>query len=1843
MNISTRVALVTAQPRNEQSALRLTSRTLCLTLTSLLSIIVSFCSLLQAQTTVVNSGIQDYLTGNGRSFAAPYPAEMGTVDAASGNLHLEIPIGTLPQRAKSAPLISKLVYDSRIWVPQYDSTSNSEVWTVLGLGEGVSAPLAYGTWGFEAGTSTVLQATGDRYTISNGQVTSCETDYILWDTSGSERYFPIVNTDPVNCPFGNGSGYAADSSGYYLVRNNASNILNVYAPDGTLVFNYWVGYCEGFYPQICATPYTVVEDSNGNYLYSNNGIETDTLGRVLGTAVFNSQDTTTGTSNYTVNTTTIPVSTNFQQTGITECNSNCTVEVIQSIILPDNTSKYTFFYDCNSASGNSACNSPSGQSGYYGTLTSMTLPTGQTITYGYSNFKDAAGNTNRWLTSKTTGSANWSYSPTVTANGGWKTSYSCATGASVDGCQTTTVTRPDGSKEVTTFAFDNGAWPSTIQSYDTNGVTLLSQTNTSWDFSNPCTLAICYTSSGQENGAQYIRKMSTLTTVPVPGGSITKKTSYGYDSPQTGNIASIQEWAFRTGTQSTAVFPTLPDRATYTKYASIGTNNNINRPTAITICNNNGGSDSNCPGGGIAVARTTVMYDAYGSNNSLALTNVPTAVNHDDTNFGTSWTTRGNPTQISRLVSGSTYLTTYLSYDTTGQVVQVLDPSLNKTTYSYADKFYYDNGANPPSTYTPSTTNAYVTQVTDTIGTTSMGYYYGSGKLALATDYNTVTTYSHYIDPFDRPTETIYPIGWTLNTYTSPTQSDSYSAVGDTAATTACVSCTHLQALLDQLGRPVTGNLVNNPVGQVSVTSGYDSLNRVVSSGHPHIGSNDPSNVSEAEYYDGLGRLLETRHPDGEGVRSAYGAYVGNLGGLASQQSSTTTYGVGYPVISVDEAGKQRQQWIDGFGRVIEVDEPGSTTATVATATITISGSSGGTSGSITVTVNGFAATASWISCSTAASVAASLGKALSAPQSPVTAAVTGTTVTMAAVGFAPSFVVSYNNTNFQASPASGTLNGGTGGILSSTVFTAYSYDILGNLTGVTQGSQTRSYHYDGLSRLTQETTPEAGTVTLSYTMTSGAACSGNPSNPCTKTAPLPNQSTGTVSTTYTYNAANQLTQKTHSDTTGTETYTYGTSASAFNIGRLASMTDPSGSESYTYDSMGDVLKLSKTIGSKTYATSYAYNSGGQLTQITYPSGRNVQYSYDNVGHLCLVAAATTNCSSSTTPYLTLPSGNYDAAGRPLSAIYGNGIVATASYSPLRSQLTSIRYANGSTPLFGLIYYYLNNATTCPSGSSVGNNGEIQCISDFVQPGRSSSYTYDPLGRLSTAKTTGSTPYPAWGLSFVYDRYGNRTAQNVTAGSGYTSLLTINPVNNQITSPAYTYDGAGNVIAEPPTPASSYTYDGEECNTGYSGVGGTATYTCDGNHLRVQKVITNGATTVYVRSGGQVVAEYDNGAPVTSPTREYIYGNHLLAIVTGSSGGSGGTILYQHRDHLAPRLFTDVNGNDVAEQGTYPYGESWYSNSATSNWVFTTYERDAESGDDDALARSYAGGNGRFLSPDPLQGEVGDPQSWNRYAYVENDPIDLTDPSGQGFWGDLAAFFEDIGSLLSGGWSSSDLTNALGCPDCGGTDIDLIYGGAQVSPQFSGGLGAEAASMGNGWGAMQGWGGSIGHFAGQQLQTFNTVLYLGVTGIYDTVFAGPLNMLKSASDNICGSDGGACAIVPGVGFEVAATEEVEEGYTTFQAFKNAYGPAGEGMEWHHIVGQTPGNIAQFGPRAIHTIGNMIPVAEKIHRGKDSISALYSSKQAFADGMIVREWLASQSFEAQRQFGLQVLQDFGVIP
>ena len=92
-----------------------------------------------------------------------------------------------------------------------------------------------------------------------------------------------------------------------------------------------------------------------------------------------------------------------------------------------------------------------------------------------------------------------------------------------------------------------------------------------------------------------------------------------------------------------------------------------------------------------------------------------------------------------------------------------------------------------------------------------------------------------------------------------------------------------------------------------------------------------------------------------------------------------------------------------------------------------------------------------------------------------------------------------------------------------------------------------------------------------------------------------------------------------------------------------------------------------------------------------------------------------------------------------------------------------------------------------------------------------------------------------------------------------------------------------------------------------------------------------------------------------------------------------------------------VRANANGERMSYfPYGEERTS-TADGREKFGTYFRDpaANGGLDYADQRYYANAGGRFLTPDPSTGSAaGDPGSWNKYAYVQGDPVNFADPSG---------------------------------------------------------------------------------------------------------------------------------------------------------------------------------------------------------------------------------------------------------
>ena len=113
------------------------------------------------------------------------------------------------------------------------------------------------------------------------------------------------------------------------------------------------------------------------------------------------------------------------------------------------------------------------------------------------------------------------------------------------------------------------------------------------------------------------------------------------------------------------------------------------------------------------------------------------------------------------------------------------------------------------------------------------------------------------------------------------------------------------------------------------------------------------------------------------------------------------------------------------------------------------------------------------------------------------------------------------------------------------------------------------------------------------------------------------------------------------------------------------------------------------------------------------------------------------------------------------------------------------------------------------------------------------------------------------------------------------------------------------------------------------------------------------------------------------------------------------------------------------------------------------------------------------------------------------------------------------------------------------------------------------------------------------------------------------------------------AVIVGTKVMVAGIGTV--GYQTFQQFKDAYGRAGDGRAWHHIVEQSATNINKFGAEMIKNARNIVNIQHGTRTLHNAISAYYSSKIPEISGnMTIRAWLQTKSYNFQYNFGLETL-------
>jgi hypothetical protein len=95
---------------------------------------------------------------------------------------------------------------------------------------------------------------------------------------------------------------------------------------------------------------------------------------------------------------------------------------------------------------------------------------------------------------------------------------------------------------------------------------------------------------------------------------------------------------------------------------------------------------------------------------------------------------------------------------------------------------------------------------------------------------------------------------------------------------------------------------------------------------------------------------------------------------------------------------------------------------------------------------------------------------------------------------------------------------------------------------------------------------------------------------------------------------------------------------------------------------------------------------------------------------------------------------------------------------------------------------------------------------------------------------------------------------------------------------------------------------------------------------------------------------------------------------------------------------------------------------------------------------------------------------------------------------------------------------------------------------------------------------------------------------------------------------------------------------SYGGFKSAMGKAGPGKEWHHIVEQTKGNVKRFGGEALHNTENITALDKALHMRVGAFYSAIKPRITNSKTLTVRQWLGTQSYEAQREFGLLAIKN-----
>lgn len=501
------------------------------------------------------------------------------------------------------------------------------------------------------------------------------------------------------------------------------------------------------------------------------------------------------------------------------------------------------------------------------------------------------------------------------------------------------------------------------------------------------------------------------------------------------------------------------------------------------------------------------------------------------------------------------------------------------------------------------------------------------------------------------------------------------------------------------------------------------------------------------------------------------------------------------------------------------------------------------------------------------------------------------------------------------------------------------------------------------------------------------------------------------ITTTYTYDADDRITDVLRS--TGSHVQYLYNQAHRLKTVNIVNDSSLTGNLNYTYDQVGRIRTMNNAAFGGT--VTYTYDKNSRIATSTNPAvGGTVTYHYDDAG----VTTSMDYPSGGTTKSMYFAT---DSHGRRTDQWVDANSTFTTWSSHLQTtydgsnRVATIRAWEGTgdasnTAVVDLTYCHMfGTSPGACTASTAADRSKLAWKQDNLT-GAATSYSYDTSGRLTGATTTG--PNPAT-YTYGYNANGNRTS---AGGTGQTAQTLTYNAANQITNTGYTYDGAGNLTADPTAGTMTYTAGDQLASVTKAGTTYTYKYGDRANTSLISQTTPNG-TYQYAygrtnKAGVPVLEEVSKDGASAAVLSDPVTGQPLLlktssglqaAIINEGSVGSpiafitsaGQTgVGYDYNPYGVPTL---TNGSNPEILNQNPYTFAGGIADRTTGWIHFA-------------ARYYDARTGNFTQQDTVDRPL-DPTNANRYAYAGDDPINNTDPTGR----------DDTGEWDSG-WSLFSLT-----------------------------------------------------------------------------------------------------------------------------------------------------------------------------------------------------------------------------